>query len=226
MVCPVLDLRHASLRPKAAIPVSEKFSVYVDGFNLYYGLKAKSAHKYLWLDLVKLAERLRPRSTLTKVHYFTAQVLNDAQAAARQSDYLAALKATNGSRIEIVQGRYQSKTMTCHQCGGQWQRHEEKETDVNIAVSLVADAASKSIHTALLISADSDLAPAVRMARRVNPSFVTIAMFPPDRFSAELKTLMPRSAHLGMSHIRNSLLPNTVTDSASGLSWRRPAKWR
>ncbi|WP_156371375.1 hypothetical protein [Nocardia arizonensis] len=96
--------------------MSEKFSVYVDGFNLYYGLKAKSAHKYPWLDLVKLAERLRPRSTLAKVHYFTALVLNDAQGAARQSDYLAALKATNGSRIEIVQGRYQSKTTACRQC--------------------------------------------------------------------------------------------------------------
>lgn len=205
--------------------MSETFSVYVDGFNLYYGLKEKSRHKYLWLDLVALSKRLRPRSTLSKVHYFTAPVLNDPSAAARQSDYLAALKATGGSQIEIVQGRYQSKTITCRNCGGQWQRHEEKETDVNIAVSLVADAASKAVDTALLISADSDLAPAIRMAARVNPSLVTIAAFPPKRFSGELQSLMPSSFHLGINHIRASLLPNTVTDSATGLSWTRPAKW-
>ncbi|WP_324191834.1 NYN domain-containing protein [Nocardia brasiliensis] len=174
---------------------------------------------------MKLAERLRPRSTLVKVHYFTAPVLNDPLAAARQSDYLSALKAANGSRIEIVRGRYQAKTMKCRNCGDQWQRHEEKETDVNIAVSLVADAANKAIDTALLISGDSDLAPAVRMATRVNPSLVTIAQFPPKRFSAELKALMPSSAYLGISHIRNSLLPNIVTDSATNLSWTRPAKW-
>ncbi|HEY5853847.1 MAG TPA: hypothetical protein VIW24_07285 [Aldersonia sp.] len=51
------------------------------------------------------------------------------------------------------------------------------------------------------LSADSDLAPAVRMARRVNPHLFIAAAFPPKRFSAELQNLMPRSFHLGMSKI-------------------------
>jgi hypothetical protein len=37
-------------------------------------------------------------------------------------------------------------------------RHEEKETDVAIAVELVADAFTDACHRALIISADSDLA--------------------------------------------------------------------
>ena len=33
-------------------------AVYVDGFNLYFGLKAKHGRKYLWLDLHALAVSL------------------------------------------------------------------------------------------------------------------------------------------------------------------------
>ncbi|HEY5858047.1 MAG TPA: NYN domain-containing protein [Aldersonia sp.] len=205
--------------------MADSYVLYVDGFNLYHGLHDKSGHADLWLDLVMLAKRLRPRSDLVAVRYFTAPVLNDPGAASRQSDYLAALAAHGGSKIEIIQGRYQAKVMRCRKCGAGWTQYEEKETDVNIAVSLVADAASGSTDAALLLSADSDLAPAVRMARRVNPHLFIAAAFPPKRFSAELQNLMPRSFHLGMSKIRSSQLPETVTDVTRGVSWSRPAKW-
>jgi hypothetical protein len=58
-----------------------------------------------------------------------------------------------------VLGRYQTKRMTCRQCGSAWTSYEEKETDVNIAVALVADAAASASDVALIISADSDLCP-------------------------------------------------------------------
>ena len=35
--------------------------VYVDGFNLYHGLKASFRRRLLWLDLVAVAESLRPQ---------------------------------------------------------------------------------------------------------------------------------------------------------------------
>ena len=40
----------------------ERLLVYVDGFNLYHGMHDEYGHKYLWLDVVKLARALRPRS--------------------------------------------------------------------------------------------------------------------------------------------------------------------
>ena len=55
----------------------ERLIVYVDGFNLYHGLHDDSGHSLLWLDLVKLAQRLRPHQQLIGVKYFTASVLND-----------------------------------------------------------------------------------------------------------------------------------------------------
>jgi hypothetical protein len=51
----------------------ERVKAYVDGFNLYHGLKAKHGRKYLWLDLQALALRLiKPAQHLIEVQYFTA----------------------------------------------------------------------------------------------------------------------------------------------------------
>jgi hypothetical protein len=47
--------------------------------------------------------------------------------------------------------------MTCRRCGSVWASYEEKETDANIAVALVADAAASASDIALIVSADSDL---------------------------------------------------------------------
>lgn len=203
----------------------EQLIAYVDGFNLYHGLHDKWQHRYLWLDLEAVVRRVRPHSTVVSVQYFTAPVLNEAAAASRQSDYCAALKAHSRGLVSVVQGRYQSKTVKCRRCGHEYTRYEEKETDVNIAVSLVADAAEDRMDTALLISADSDLVPAVRAAQRVHPSLVVVAAFPPKRYSAELHTLMPRSFHLGANVIRQSLLPDLVSTAGDG-AWSRPQKWR
>ena len=203
---------------------------YIDGFNLYHGLRARFQHRYLWLDLHALVERLRPRDTIVAVRYFTAHVRNDPSALARQQNYLAALRAHCGSTLKIVLGRYQAKQRTCKQCGATWTAYEEKETDVNIAVSLVADAASGAADIALIISADSDLCPAIRTARKIAANLGDrlgmIAAFPPRRNSSEMRTLIPGAFTLAHADIRNSLLPNAVADVVSGHQHHRPAKWR
>ena len=198
---------------------------YVDGFNLYHGLRAKYGHRYLWLDLVELVRRLRPRDHIVAVRYYTALVLNDPAALDRQQMYLNALAAHNGRQLEIVRGRYQSKSVFCRRCGSGWTMYEEKETDVNIAVSLVADAAARASDIALLISADSDLCPAIRIARSVNKGRGLIAAFPPKRSSFEIRSLIPGAFTLAAADIRNSQLPNAVPDRVTGGSHRRPEKW-
>ena len=203
--------------------MAERLIAYVDGFNLYYGLHDLAGTRLLWLDLVKLAEDLRPRSDVVCVRYFTAPVLNQPKAASRQQEYQDALVAVHGDRIAITHGRYQAKTRTCRACGATWTAHEEKETDVNIAVSLVSDAAEGQMDAALLISADSDLAPAVRAARHVHPRLFVAAAFPPRRYSAELKNLMPASFPIGRNKIKGALLPHEIVGPVR--TYRRPGKW-
>lgn len=67
--------------------------VYIDGFNLYHGLKARHGRTYLWLDLGTLAHRLlKPGQALAGVKYFTASVRNNPAALARQNAYIGALR--------------------------------------------------------------------------------------------------------------------------------------
>jgi NYN domain-containing protein len=122
-------------------------------------------------------------------------------------------------------GRYQAKSLSCRQCGSTWTSYEEKETDVNIAVSLVSDAASGAADIAVLLSADSDLCPAIRAIRRLAPSLGMIAVFPPRRQSLEIKALIPGAFQLAQADIRNSLLLTIVVDPVSGQQYKRPAKW-
>jgi len=203
----------------------ERLTVYVDGFNLYHGLKERSGRRLLWLDLVKLSRLLRPRSSLVRVHYFTAPVLDDPAAASRQGRYQAALSARNPGLIKITQGRYQKKVRTCRACAASWIQYEEKETDVNIATAVVADAAIHATDAALIISADSDLTPAIRTARNLNAGMFLAAAFPPKRYSAELSNLIPASFSIGMSKLTGAQLPPTVVDPTSGRAYSRPAKW-
>ena len=203
----------------------ERLIVYVDGFNLYHGLKERSGRRLLWLDLAKLSRLLRPRSSLVRVHYFTAPVLDDPPAASRQARYQRALRAQDPGLVEITQGRYQKKSRSCRACGATWTQYEEKETDVSIATTIVADAASRVVDSALIISADSDLTPAVRTARTLNSTMFIAAAFPPLRYSAELKNLMPASFSIGLSKLTGAQLPRTVVDQTSGRSYSRPVKW-
>lgn len=201
-------------------------AVLVDGFNLYHGMKKQRGRRYLWLDHVELASRLRPRDQILDVRYFTAPVLDDAGAAGRQQTYLDALKAHNPGVLTVVEGRYQRKRMHCRSCGTHWIGYEEKETDVNIAVALMELAASARADTVLVVSADSDLCPAVRSARRVNPRLTIVPAFPPHRRSGELKALLPSAFTISETKLRQSQLPPVVHDSATGSKYVRPAYWQ
>jgi hypothetical protein len=91
---------------------------------------------------------------------------------------------------------------------------------------LVADAAASASDIALIVSADSDLCPAIRTARTLNPKRRMIAAFPPRRSSFEIRSLIRKPLTLAAADIRNSLLPEVVTDPVGGRVHKRPGKWR
>ena len=65
---------------------------YVDGFNLYFGLKEAHGRRFLWLDLQRLVvDLLQPDQHLHAVQYFTARIRDDPEGGSRQSIYLDAL---------------------------------------------------------------------------------------------------------------------------------------
>ena len=193
-----------------------RVAVYIDGFNLFYGLRDRGWKRYYWLDLNLLGERLlRPGQVLVAVRYFTARVLpepDDADKPIRQNTYLEALATLPD--LSIHYGYF-----ALRRGGG----YEEKMTDVNIAVELLCDAQGDLFDTAILVSGDSDLTSAVqavqeRFGRRV------IVAFPPGRRSAVLRRAAQGTVNVDRNAVRDSQLPNRISTTAD-VSLERPAEW-
>ncbi|HMG45784.1 MAG TPA: NYN domain-containing protein [Acidimicrobiales bacterium] len=200
-------------------------TAYIDGFNLYHGLRAKHERRYLWLDLQALCESLLLEGQrLTAVRYFTAPLRRQPDRMARQQTYWNALGA-HATCLTIELGRFQETMTMCRLCGGRTKSYEEKETDVAIAAALVEDAADQAFDTALLVSADSDLCPAVRAIRRLHPAAKVVAAFPPARRSDELRKVVDASFTIAERKLRSARLPDHVQDQV-GHVFSRPKVWR
>lgn len=199
---------------------------YVDGFNLYFGLRDRGWRKYYWLDLVTLSRHLlKPDQDLLSVHYFTARIRSNrhnSRDMQRQNTYLEALATLSGLTLHF--GHYLEKPRECRRCGAIWMDYEEKMTDVNIAVQLLSDAFDDRFDTALIVSADSDLTTPARQVRRRFPHKRIIVAQPPGRHSSELTKAATGYFTVGEDKVRQSQLPPTVT-RADGFVLHRPAYW-
>ena len=116
----------------------ERVLVYVDGFNLYFGMLEAGYSNCKWLNLKFLANNLlKPEQELVGVKYFTSRVSNNPDKQKRQTTYIEALETAD---VEIFYGHYQSDTIDCKRCGNIWPKYNEKMTDVNIATQIIIDA--------------------------------------------------------------------------------------
>jgi uncharacterized LabA/DUF88 family protein len=198
---------------------------YVDGMNLYHGLRTKHGRKYHWLNIESLAvSLLRPGQRLVQVLYFTARVRNQPTSEQRQDDYLGALTACC-PKLEIIEGRFQERSTTCSSCQTRRTTYDEKETDVNLAAALIRDAVLDRFDTALLVSADGDLCPAIRVVRELAPTKRTVAVFPPQRRSDALRRAADATFTIGTAKIRQAQLPGKVL-LQTGVIVERPNYWQ
>lgn len=200
---------------------------YIDGFNLYFGLRAQGWRKYYWLDLVALSTSLlRHGQQLEHSHYFTARIRTNGRNAAdmrRQNIYLEALGTLPD--LSIHYGHYLEKQKQCRNCGASWSDYEEKMTDVNIATQLLCDAYEDRFDTALIVSADSDLTTPVKQVRTHFPHKRIIIALPPKRRSHELTMAANGYFIINQTTFRRSQLPASVT-KADGFVLHRPDHWK
>lgn len=134
----------------------------MDGFNFYYGLRKKRWRKYYWLDMVKLFESfMRPNQELVAVKYFSARVEDDGKSL-RQNAFFQANQMN--PKFKLILGKYLRKKFKCKNCDFLNDTYEEKESDVRIATQIVADAFRKNCDISIVVSADSDMIPAMELA--------------------------------------------------------------
>ncbi|MEJ0057480.1 MAG: NYN domain-containing protein [Bacteroidota bacterium] len=116
----------------------ERVIVYVDGFNLYFGMLQAGLTTCKWLNLRRLAETLlKPNQRIESIKYFTSMVNKNPGKQKRQVTYIEALETVG---IEVIYGRYQSYNVECFRCGDIRSEQNEKMTDVNIATHIIIDA--------------------------------------------------------------------------------------
>ena len=196
---------------------------YIDGFNLYFGLKESRFERYLWLNLFRLSlELLKPGQKLLQVKYFTSRISTPEDKRKRQSNYLEALGTQ--PLIQIFEGQFLDKQRECFRCQRKWTDHEEKMTDVNIATQLLLDAFDDKFDTALVISGDSDLVPPIRAIRQRNSTKRIIVVFPPSRTSIQLQNACHAAFTIGRANLAASVFPDEVLKN-DGYLLKRPLSW-
>lgn len=204
----------------------ERVVFYIDGFNLYFGLKEIGWRKYYWLNLEEMCRRLiRPHQEIIRIQYFTA-LLNQANEdkRLRQKVYLEALETL--PLVGIYYGTYLSSPQTCFKCGYTFMRHSEKKSDVNIAVKMITDGLDDLYDSAILISADSDLTPSIEAIKKYFPTKRVILFFPPKRSSLSLEKICHTYAGvLNKTTISKSQFPETII-SKTGFPLTRPDHWK
>ena len=205
----------------------QRVAAYIDGFNLYYGLRDRGWRRYFWLDIRQLSENLLiPNQYLVGVRYFTTEVVRDFNSSGRFMRQRTFLEATELlQKVTIHYGYHLAKTMSCSNCGSTWKTYEEKMTDVNIAVELLGDAQDNVFDTAIIVSADSDLAGPVRAVGERYPNKRVIVAFPPKRASKELRKVASGFRTIGRNVFKKSQLPNSITKPDGYVLTRSPT-WK
>lgn len=205
-------------------------TVYVDGFNLYY--RALKGTRHRWLDLLELSRQLlRPENEITRIRYFTARVKQNPHKPdqhVRQDAYLRAI-ATHISCLRIHEGHFYRHVVRMPLAYPEFGeprtvqviKSEEKGSDVNLAVHLVNDACIDDFDVALVISNDSDLAEAIRIARSKGKPVGVANPSATNRMNAELYNAASFTRRIEEKHLRVAQLPDAFPSARVS----KPARW-
>lgn len=209
----------------ATAPTPLRTRVYIDGYNLYYGCLKGTPYK--WLDLHSLFEQhILPSSGLpdtrsellpVSIKYFTATIIESAARAtdsvSSQDRYHKALERRHDGRIELIRGYYSQTQIKAKLVDAaapdRWPRDcqevlvwklEEKQSDVNLALQAYHDAITGAVDQVVMVTNDTDIAPALRLIRTHTP--VTIGLVVPARQQVrQPNTELSQLAHWTRSHI-------------------------
>ena len=205
---------------------------FIDGFNLYHSVcqAEKDLHASVkWLDLPALCSAhmyiIGPTAKLNHIEYFTAYAHHlhnqDPEKIVRHKAFVRALSARD---VAIREGHFKQKTVRDTRTGQEVTTHEEKETDVAIAAAVIEAGVNDTLDTALLVTGDTDLRPAVRAFSRLCPTKRILFAFPFARMNRELEQLAPGSFSFSAESYQKHQFPERV-QLPSGKWVTRPAKW-
>ncbi|MGB3515782.1 MAG: NYN domain-containing protein [Elainellaceae cyanobacterium] len=191
----------------------------IDGFNLYHSLccasKDSNGTSTKWLDLRGLCSGylhiFGQDAVLEDIYYFSALAehldATNPGVTKRHKSYIECLRAT-GVTTEI--SRFKKKEIRCPYCKEKHTKYEEKETDVSLALKLLELFVADQCDTAVLVTGDTDLAPAYRTAKNLFSGKKVVFAFPYKRKNKELAKLAPGSFEISRKKYGQHQFPNPV----------------
>jgi uncharacterized LabA/DUF88 family protein len=191
----------------------KKVCVYVDGFNLYHAVAALNDQRLKWLNFNSLAESyLRPNEILVRVYFFTAILKWNPDKQIRHRNFIKAQEAVG---VKIVEANFKKVQKHCRAFDRWCKHYEEKQTDVAIATTLLADAINGDVNRAILITADSDQVPLVKTVRRLFPKLRINLSAPPGRAdnARELGGVVHERTPLTLGRLHAHRLPRDVKNA-------------
>lgn len=212
--------------------------VYVDGYNLYYGLLRRSSYK--WLDLFSLFQNhvLDKDAEVIEVRYYTAPVLgklcDDPDSIHRQRAYLQALRKMSPQKVTIIEGKLELSMpflrLVSPDSGGattaQVYKLSEKKTDVSLASDMIAGAFTGAYDQAVLCTNDTDLSPALDRIRQhchgVRLGLVAPVFGGDRKMARDLLKHVHWAKLLSPVHLANAQLPLKIPHT----SIRQPESWK
>lgn len=165
------------------------------------------------------------------IKFFTAKILSSAAKApdsvSSQARYHTALKKLYGNRIELIEGYYALNRMKvkivdaddpgrlpkdCQEIQA-W-KLEEKQSDVNLALHAYHDAATGDVDQVVIVTNDTDIAPALKMIRAHTQALIGLVVPTTDHQripNADLAELAHWTrTHITMAELAASQLPRVI----------------
>ena len=168
------------LSPQNVIKL-QKVSVFIDGYNLYHSVKSLNKPILKWVNPINFCKFFIniKQERIERVKFFTAFPHHKSQDV--QNRYFSYTKALKAQGIEIIEGEFKKKLSSFYSNNKKFTRatFEEKESDVNLSISIVEDAFERISDKIIVITNDSDIAPAIKMAKEKNPHVKIQIISPP-----------------------------------------------
>jgi len=204
----------------------------IDGFNVYHSIldiEVYTGLKVKWLNYYSLCKSylnlIDRDATLETIYYFSAFAyhLKDPGVVLRHETYIKCLKDIG---VEVQIGRFKPRDIKCSLCQGMFTRHEEKETDVAIAAKMLEVLTKDECDCVVLVTGDTDLAPAVKTAKRLyaEKGKRIVFAFPYRRKNEELAKITQGSFKISRSNYSRYQLPDPFPLS-DGTKIAKPPSW-
>jgi uncharacterized LabA/DUF88 family protein len=157
------------------------------------------------------------------VYYFSAYATWIQEAYEIHQAYVDALQRYG---VHPVFGKFKAKQLSCFDCNREWTGHEEKQSDVNLAIWMVREAFRNNYDEAFLVTQDSDLVPAIEFVREMPRSRKVKIISPPGKpHSKELCRYSTNQAKIKEIHLERCLLPKEIVDLNGDVIVVRPTKY-